>query len=106
MLLDDFFFKWKRDSYALMSEDYLYLGSFATFCHWMLAHICLGLVIAMLRKTWCPMVSPLDRVVAPFPTDTCKNQVQRGAWPYLTWQKQKANPPDLFLRLFEDFRVV
>lgn len=94
MLLDDgVFFKWKKDSRALMQEDCLYLGSCATFCHGLLAHVWLGLVFAMVRRTWCPVVSPLAALL-PLSPQVCaqkKGPKRSTAISYMAKIKRKSS---------------
>lgn len=89
-----------------MHEDDLYLDAGAVLSHVILAHIWLGLVRAVVKKTWCPVVYQSAGLL-PLSSQTCEEKKHREEYGQILHGKEKnANPPDLFLTLFQDFHPV
>lgn len=67
-----------------MNEEYLYWDSGAMLCRAILAHIWLGLVPALVRKTWRPVVCRSEPLSSQM---RAENRRKEEYGPYLAWRR-------------------
>lgn len=82
-----------------MHEDYLYWDSGAMLYHVILAHIWLGLVHAMVRKTWCPVVCQLAGLL-PLSSQMCGENRHKEEYGHILHGKDKMQILQIYFWLF------